>query len=65
MGYRFHPTDEELVNYYLKLKMLGHDDEVSMVPEINVLKFEPWEIPGNILTNFQNFFQSLVLSCFY
>ncbi|WCJ29373.1 NAC domain containing protein 57 [Euphorbia peplus] len=44
-GYRFHPSDEELVNHYLKLKMLGQDDKVYMIPEINLLKLEPWEIP--------------------
>ncbi|XP_065859381.1 NAC domain-containing protein 86-like [Euphorbia lathyris] len=48
-GYRFHPTDEELVNYYLKLKMLGRNDQVCTIPEINLLKLEPWEISGKAM----------------
>ncbi|KAJ9188604.1 hypothetical protein P3X46_003945 [Hevea brasiliensis] len=45
IGYRFHPTDEELVNHYLRLKMLGYDDRVQEIPEVNVLNFEPWQLP--------------------
>ncbi|XP_021691008.2 protein NTM1-like 9 [Hevea brasiliensis] len=45
IGYRFHPTDEELVNHYLRLKMLGYDHEVQEIPDVNVLDFEPWDLP--------------------
>ncbi|XP_050203914.1 protein NTM1-like 9 [Mercurialis annua] len=44
-GYRFHPSDFELVDHYLRHKMLGNDDEVWQIPEIQVLNFEPWELP--------------------
>uniref|UniRef100_A0A2N9J5R9 NAC domain-containing protein n=1 Tax=Fagus sylvatica TaxID=28930 RepID=A0A2N9J5R9_FAGSY len=46
VGYRFHPTDEELINHYLKLKMLGKDSQVRDIAEVNVCKLEPWELPG-------------------
>ncbi|CAN0889199.1 Protein NTM1-like 9 [Linum grandiflorum] len=46
VGYRFHPSEEQLVNHYLKLKMLGYDHEVRHIAEVNVNKFEPWQLPG-------------------
>ncbi|KAG8653389.1 protein NTM1-like 9 [Manihot esculenta] len=45
IGFRFYPTEEELVNHYLRLKMLGYDDQVQEIPEVNVLDFEPWDLP--------------------
>ncbi|XP_038681588.1 protein NTM1-like 9 isoform X2 [Tripterygium wilfordii] len=55
VGFRFHPTDEELVDHYMKLKMLGRDDEVSeIIPEIDICKFEPWELPGLSQINTEN-----------
>lgn len=47
VGYGFHPTDEELVNHFLKLKMIGgYDHVVSTIAEVNVCAYEPWELPG-------------------
>ncbi|KAJ6723206.1 putative proteinC DOMAIN-CONTAINING PROTEIN 82-RELATED [Salix koriyanagi] len=49
VGYGFHPTDEVLVNHYLRLKMLGgHEQDVSIIEEVNVCDYEPWELPGLI-----------------
>ena len=50
-GFGFHPTDEELINHFLKLKMIGGcDHEVAIIAEVNVCNSEPWELPGTILT---------------
>nr|XP_010940229.1 NAC domain-containing protein 45 [Elaeis guineensis] len=43
-GFRFHPTDEELVNYYLKRKIHGLKIELDIIPEVELYKCEPWEL---------------------
>ncbi|XP_071705001.1 NAC domain-containing protein 82-like [Rutidosis leptorrhynchoides] len=44
-GFRFHPTDVELVMYYLKRKLLGKKI-VNAVAEVNIYDFSPWDLPG-------------------
>ncbi|GFQ03656.1 NAC domain-containing protein 78 [Phtheirospermum japonicum] len=41
-GFRFHPTDEELVRYYLRRKVCGKPFRFQAVTEIDVYKSEPW-----------------------
>ncbi|KAK9070257.1 hypothetical protein SSX86_010657 [Deinandra increscens subsp. villosa] len=43
-GFRFHPTDEELVRYYLRRKVCGKPFRFQSVREIDVYKSEPWEL---------------------
>jgi len=47
-GFRFHPTDEELVAYYLKRKINGRTIELEIIPEVDLYKCEPWDLPGKI-----------------
>ncbi|KAF3791027.1 NAC domain-containing protein 86 [Nymphaea thermarum] len=44
-GFRFHPTDEELVGYYLKRKVDGLKLELEVIPEVELYKFDPWQLP--------------------
>ncbi|KAI4299663.1 hypothetical protein L6164_033098 [Bauhinia variegata] len=48
-GFRFHPTDEELVGYYLKRKINGRKIELEIIPEVDLYKCEPWDLPGKSL----------------
>lgn len=45
-GFRFHPTDVELVRYYLKRKVLGKKLLVDAIAEVDIYKFEPSDLPG-------------------
>ncbi|XP_062096601.1 NAC domain-containing protein 82-like [Humulus lupulus] len=44
-GFRFHPTDVELVKYYLKRKVLGKKLQVEAIAEIDIYKHTPWDLP--------------------
>ncbi|KAK4268965.1 hypothetical protein QN277_022184 [Acacia crassicarpa] len=47
VGYRFCPTEEELVAYYLHPKLMAPDPSIyHTIPEIDVCKYEPWELPA-------------------
>lgn len=48
VGLRFLPTEEEIVDHYLRLKNHGgsntsHVDQV--ISTINICNFDPWELP--------------------
>ncbi|KGN46428.1 NAC domain-containing protein 83 [Cucumis sativus] len=47
-GFRFHPTDEELVVQYLKRKVFSCPLPASIIPEVEVCKADPWDLPGNM-----------------
>ncbi|XP_020581107.1 NAC domain-containing protein 53-like [Phalaenopsis equestris] len=44
-GFRFHPTDEELLSYYLKRKVTGRPILVDAIAEVNIYGAEPWDLP--------------------
>ncbi|XP_028752251.1 protein NTM1-like 9 [Neltuma alba] len=45
VGFRFCPTEEELVAYYLRHKLMALDPSVyTTLPDIDVCKFEPWDL---------------------
>ncbi|CAL0308237.1 unnamed protein product [Lupinus luteus] len=47
-GFRFHPTDEELVVQYLKRKVFSFPLPASIIPEVDVCKSDPWDLPGDL-----------------
>lgn len=50
-GFRFHPTEEELVGYYLNRKINSLKIDLDVIVEVDLYKIEPWDIQGifNIL----------------
>lgn len=45
-GFRFHPTDEELVLYYLKRKICQRRILTDVIGETDVYKWDPDDLPG-------------------
>ena len=44
-GFRFHPTDEELVTFYLAAKVLNGACCGVDIAEVDLNRCEPWELP--------------------
>ncbi|KAJ4758514.1 NAC domain-containing protein 90 [Rhynchospora pubera] len=46
-GYRFFPTEEELLGFYLqnKLENQKEDDMARVMPVVDVYSFDPWQLP--------------------
>lgn len=47
-GFRFHPTDEELVSYYLKRKVMGKPVRFDAIGDVDIYKHEPWDLAGSL-----------------
>lgn len=47
-GFRFHPTDEELVDYYLRKKVASKRIDLDIIKDVNLYKIEPWDLQGSI-----------------
>ncbi|KAL5073483.1 hypothetical protein RYX36_012467 [Vicia faba] len=43
-GFRFHPTDEELLHYYLKKKLSFQKFDMDVIREVDLNKMEPWDL---------------------
>ncbi|KAF7091017.1 hypothetical protein CFC21_093682 [Triticum aestivum] len=44
-GFRFHPTDEELVRFYLKRKIQQKSLPIELIRQLDIYKFDPWDLP--------------------
>ncbi|MBA0571859.1 hypothetical protein Golob_002228 [Gossypium lobatum] len=44
-GFRFHPTDEELVEFYLKNKIQQKSLPIQLITQLDIYKYEPWDLP--------------------
>ncbi|KAJ0646781.1 putative transcription factor NAM family [Helianthus annuus] len=43
-GFRFHPTDEELVGYYLRKKVASQKIDLDVIRDIDLYQIEPWDL---------------------
>jgi len=50
-GFRFHPTDEELITYYLRQKIADGSFTARAIAEVDLNKCEPWDLPGKYRRN--------------
>ncbi|KAG7955291.1 hypothetical protein I3843_11G064000 [Carya illinoinensis] len=44
-GFRFHPTDEELVGFYLRRKVEKKPIRLELIKQIDIYKYDPWNLP--------------------
>ncbi|THF99209.1 hypothetical protein TEA_019888 [Camellia sinensis var. sinensis] len=44
-GFRFHPTDEELVGFYLRRKVEKRPISIELIKQVDIYKFDPWDLP--------------------
>ncbi|XVF71223.1 hypothetical protein PTKIN_Ptkin12aG0018800 [Pterospermum kingtungense] len=47
-GFRFHPTDEELVGFYLRRKVEKKPVSIEIIKQIDIYKYDPWDLPKEI-----------------
>lgn len=46
-GFRFHPTDEELVGFYLKRKIQQRPLSIELIiKQLDIYKYDPWDLPS-------------------
>ena len=45
-GFRFYPTDEELVGFYLRRKIQKKPISLELIKSIDIYKHDPWDLPS-------------------
>lgn len=45
-GFRFHPSDEELIVHYLTNNVASIPLPASIIAEIDLYKYNPWDLPS-------------------
>ncbi|KAF7804471.1 NAC transcription factor 29-like [Senna tora] len=55
-GFRFHPSDEELIVHYLRKKVTSCPLPASVIAEIDLYKYNPWELPSKALFGEEEWF---------
>ncbi|GAB4847424.1 hypothetical protein Ancab_026481 [Ancistrocladus abbreviatus] len=45
-GFRFYPTEEELVEFYLRRKVEGKKFNVELITFLDLYRYDPWELPA-------------------
>ena len=62
-GFRFHPTDEELISYYLYPKVSDTTFTSLAIGEVDLNKVEPWDLPCKSFVT-KSYIFPLFLLCF-
>ncbi|KAK9275655.1 hypothetical protein L1049_022922 [Liquidambar formosana] len=44
-GFRFYPTDEELVGFYLRRKVEKKPTSIELIKQMDIYKYDPWDLP--------------------
>ncbi|XP_022735007.1 transcription factor JUNGBRUNNEN 1-like [Durio zibethinus] len=44
-GFRFHPTDEELLRFYLRRKVDKKPIKIQLIKQLDIYKYDPWDLP--------------------
>ncbi|KAJ8766992.1 hypothetical protein K2173_012501 [Erythroxylum novogranatense] len=45
-GFRFHPTEEELLDFYLRNMVYGKMFHLDVIGCVNIYRHDPWDLPG-------------------
>ncbi|KAL5221180.1 hypothetical protein ABZP36_025893 [Zizania latifolia] len=45
-GFRFHPTEEELIEFYLRRKVEGKRFNIELIAFKNLYDYDPWDLPA-------------------
>ncbi|EER99924.1 NAC domain-containing protein 102 [Sorghum bicolor] len=48
-GFRFHPTDDELILHYLRNRAASAPCPVPIIADVDIYKFNPWDLPAKAL----------------
>jgi hypothetical protein len=51
-GFRFHPTDEELIGFYLRRKVEKKPIRIELIKQVDIYKYDPWDLPSKICFHF-------------
>ncbi|BAF22755.1 Os08g0113500 [Oryza sativa Japonica Group] len=45
-GFRFHPTEEELIEFYLRRKVEGKRFNIELIAFVDLYRYDPWDLPA-------------------
>lgn len=48
-GFRFHHTDEELVEFYLTMKIQNKPLAIELISQLDIYKYDPWDLPSKLI----------------
>lgn len=56
-GFRFYPTEEELVSFYLYHKLKGTRTDIDkIIPILDIYQYNPWDLPRKLCLYYLLFF---------